>query len=111
MLRTASIDQSLNFIRLGIKSEHRSRAPPGREIHTAIVRDELIGIKGVEVLCMEYGSDLGEWRRRSALKMWTGWPTFPMVFHKGTLIGGASELGGLVATGEVRVKANLADVI
>ena len=28
--------------------------------------------------------------------MWTGWPTFPMVFVKGTLIGGADELEALV---------------
>ena len=32
---------------------------------------------------LEYGSYLGDWRRRTALKMWTGWPTFPMVFVKG----------------------------
>jgi monothiol glutaredoxin len=38
---------------------------------------------------LEYGSYLNLWRRRNALKMWTGWPTFPMVFVKGTLVGGA----------------------
>jgi len=40
---------------------------------------------------LEYGSYLGDWRRRNALKMWTGWPTFPMVFVKGMLIGGAND--------------------
>lgn len=49
---------------------------------------------------LEYGSYLSDWRRRTALKMWTGWPTFPMVFVKGTLIGGASELQKLIAGGE-----------
>jgi len=49
-----------------------------------------------------YGSYLGEWRRRSALKMWTGWQTFPMVFVKGVLIGGASELEKLLANGELK---------
>ena len=39
-----------------------------------------------------HGSYLSEWRKRNAFKMWTGWPTFPMVFHEGTLIGGANEL-------------------
>ncbi|MGZ5037307.1 MAG: hypothetical protein ACXWGT_11115, partial [Usitatibacter sp.] len=27
---------------------------------------------------LRYGSYFGEWRRRNALKMWSGWPTFPM---------------------------------
>lgn len=51
---------------------------------------------------LEYGSYLGMWRPRSALKMWTGWPTFPMVFVKGTLVGGASELQALIASGELK---------
>ena len=46
---------------------------------------------------LEYGSYFGGWRRRNALKMWTGWPTFPMVFVRATLIGGADELERLVA--------------
>jgi glutaredoxin-related protein len=49
---------------------------------------------------LEYGSYFGMWRPRSALKMWTGWPTFPMVFVKGTLVGGASELQALIDQGE-----------
>ena len=39
-----------------------------------------------------HGSYLKEWRKRNAFKMWTGWPTFPMIFHQGTLLGGANEL-------------------
>ena len=50
---------------------------------------------------LEYGSYLNTWRRRNALKMWTGWPTFPMVFVKGVLIGGAAELAALIASGEL----------
>jgi len=50
---------------------------------------------------LEYGSYLSEWRRRNALKMWTGWPTFPMVFVNGVLIGGADDLETLVASGEL----------
>ena len=41
---------------------------------------------------LEFGSYFSQWRRRNALKMWTGWPTFPMVFHRGVLIGGANDL-------------------
>ncbi len=48
-----------------------------------------------------YGSYLGDWRRRTALKMWTGWQTFPMVFVKGVLIGGCGDLEKLIQSGEL----------
>ncbi len=51
---------------------------------------------------LEYGSYLSQWRRRNALKMWTGWPTFPMVFVKGVLVGGAEDLEKLLASGELK---------
>ena len=57
---------------------------------------------GIPYHYLEYGSYFGAWRRRAALKMWTGWPTFPMVFVKGTLIGGADELERLVSGGELK---------
>src|SRR6266516_2269332 len=50
---------------------------------------------------LEYGSYLGEWSRRLVLKMWTGWPTFPMVFVKGVLVGGAEDVAKLIASGEL----------
>jgi glutaredoxin-related protein len=49
---------------------------------------------------LEYGSYFGEWRRRGALRIWTGWPTFPMIFVKGTLIGGYEDLKKLIDSGE-----------
>lgn len=55
---------------------------------------------GVAHRYLEYGSYLSDWRRRNALKMWSGWPTFPMVFVRGTLIGGAEDLARLMASGE-----------
>jgi glutaredoxin-related protein len=51
---------------------------------------------------LEYGSYLSGWRRRNALKMWTGWPTFPMVFVRGVLVGGAKDLARLHASGELK---------
>ncbi len=57
---------------------------------------------GVPFQYLEFGSYLGEWRRRNALKMWTGWPTFPMVFVKGQLVGGASDLQKLIDSGELK---------
>jgi len=50
---------------------------------------------------LEYGSYFAGWRRRNALKMWSGWPTFPMVFVKGVLVGGAEDLARLHASGEL----------
>jgi monothiol glutaredoxin len=57
---------------------------------------------GIVYKYLEYGSYFGLWRRRNALKMWTGWPTFPMIFVKGTFVGGASDLRKLIASGEIR---------
>lgn len=47
---------------------------------------------------LEYGNYFASWRRRNALKMWSGWPTFPMVFVKGQLVGGADQLADLLDT-------------
>jgi len=57
---------------------------------------------GIEYTYLEYGSYLGGYRRRLPLKMWTGWPTFPMIFVKGVLIGGASDLEKLMASGKLK---------
>ena len=40
------------------------------------------------------------WCIRNALKLWTGWPTFPMVFVKGVLVGGFDDLEKLHDSGE-----------
>jgi monothiol glutaredoxin len=57
---------------------------------------------GVAHHYLEYGSYLSQWRQRNALKMWTGWPTFPMVFVKGVLVGGADDLKNLIESGELK---------
>jgi monothiol glutaredoxin len=51
---------------------------------------------------IEIGSYVSQWRRRNALKMWTGWPTFPMVFVRGVLVGGAEDLGRLIESGDLK---------
>jgi len=51
---------------------------------------------------LEYGNYFNTWRERNALKLWTGWPTFPMVFVRGTLVGGANDLQALMASGEFK---------
>ncbi len=90
-----------------------------REVQSAIAADDVVvvGMKqnpfpkrarkalhaaGVPFRYLEYGSYLRDWRRRTALKMWTGWPTFPMVFVKDVLIGGADDLERLIQSGELK---------
>jgi monothiol glutaredoxin len=48
-----------------------------------------------------FGGYLSQWRRRNTLKMWSGWPTFPMIFVRGQLVGGATDLDALIASGEL----------
>src|SRR5512139_826342 len=90
-----------------------------REVQAAITADDVVvvGMKqnpfpkrvrkalhaaGVPYRYLEYGSYFSDWRRRNALKMWTGWPTFPMVFVGGVLVGGATDLERLIETAELR---------
>ena len=51
---------------------------------------------------MEYGSYFSQWRKRNALKLWTGWPTFPMVFVEGVLVGGDKDVQALLAAGGLK---------
>ena len=59
---------------------------------------------GIDHAYLEFGSYFSQWRRRNALKMWTGWPTFPMVFHKGVLLGGHKDTKALLAQGAIKSK-------
>lgn len=90
-----------------------------REIQTAISRDAVVVVgmaqnpfvkkarkalesAGISFTYLEYGSYFGEWKRRLAIKMWSGWPTFPQVYVKGTLIGGFSETTKELADGSLK---------
>jgi glutaredoxin-related protein len=89
-----------------------------REVQVAVAENEIVvvGMKqnpypkkarrlleaaGLPYKYIEFGSYFSHWHRRLALKMWTGWPTFPMVFVKGVLVGGADDLARLLAKGEI----------
>jgi monothiol glutaredoxin len=63
---------------------------------------KILDAAGVPYKYLEFGSYFGGWRRRNALKMWTGWPTFPMIFVTGMLIGGADDLARLTQSGELK---------
>lgn len=51
---------------------------------------------------LEYGSYFSAWKDRLAVKMWSGWPTFPQVFVRGVLLGGNAELQAALADGSLR---------
>jgi monothiol glutaredoxin len=90
-----------------------------REVQAAIVAHDVVvvGMKqnphpkkarkaldaaGIPYEYLSYGSYFGSWKRRNALKMWTGWPTFPMVFVKGVFVGGADDVKRLIDNGEIK---------
>lgn len=59
---------------------------------------------GVDFKYLEYGSYLSMWRKRLAIKLWSGWPTFPQVFVNGELIGGEDLTIAAIADGSLRAK-------
>jgi glutaredoxin-related protein len=59
---------------------------------------------GIDFHYLEYGSYLSEWQRRLAIKLWSGWPTFPQVFVRGVLIGGKDLTKAAIADGTLRAR-------
>lgn len=59
---------------------------------------------GVKYTYLEYGSYTSKWKERLAIKMWSGWPTFPQVFVKGELIGGEDLTKAALADGSLKKK-------
>jgi monothiol glutaredoxin len=57
---------------------------------------------GVQFTYLEYGSYFGMWKERLAIKMWSGWPTFPQVYVRGTLIGGFNDTTKALADGSLK---------
>jgi glutaredoxin len=63
---------------------------------------KLLAEEGVQYTYLEYGSYLSMWKERLAIKLWAGFPTFPMVFIDGTFVGGNRELVALKAAGKLK---------
>ena len=51
---------------------------------------------------LDFGNYTNMWRQRLAVKLWAGWPTLPMVFVKGHLIGGATDTKKALEDGSLR---------
>jgi monothiol glutaredoxin len=97
----------------------RFQADVTREVEQAVRRDAVVVIgmaqnphvrrvrqaldrAGVAHTYLEYGSYLSKWRERLAIKLWSGWPTFPQVFVRGTLIGGEDLTKAALADGSLK---------
>jgi glutaredoxin-related protein len=52
----------------------------------------LLRSRGIEFHYLGYGGYLSQWKQRLAIKLWSGWPTYPQIFVEGRLIGGYKEL-------------------
>lgn len=91
------------------------------EVATAVERDAVVVVgmaqnpfvrkarralddAGVAYTYLEYGSYLSVWKPRLAIKMWSGWPTFPQVFVRGALIGGHDELHQALSDGTLKAR-------
>lgn len=57
---------------------------------------------GIAYTYLEYGSYFSQWKPRLAIKLWSGWPTYPQVFARGQLLGGFEELRAALADGSLR---------
>ncbi|MDP2341263.1 MAG: glutaredoxin [Deltaproteobacteria bacterium] len=57
---------------------------------------------GIAFTSVDHGNYLFGYRRRLAIKMWTGFPTFPQVFVDGVLIGGHHELKLMLTAGQLK---------
>ena len=60
---------------------------------------------GISFTYLEYGSYFSHWRERLAIKLWSGWPTYPQVFVHAKLMGGCQRTEAALADG--RFKAAL----
>ena len=54
--------------------------------------------KNIKYKYIEHGNYFNGWKLRLAIKLWSGWPTFPQVFHNGILVGGSSDLKAYLAS-------------
>lgn len=72
-----------------------------QNLHVKNVRKALTAA-GVDFHLLSYGSYFSQWGRRLAIKQWSGWPTFPQVFVRGTLIGGEDLTKAALADGSLK---------
>jgi len=73
--------------------------------HVKNVRKALTNA-GITFTYLEYGSYFSGWQRRLAIKLWSGWPTFPQVFVRGALVGGEDLTKAALADGSLQAPSS-----
>ena len=58
--------------------------------------------ENIEYAYLEYGGYFSKWKARLAIKLWSGWPTYPQVFVKGQLMGGNVRTRKALADGSLQ---------
>jgi glutaredoxin-related protein len=66
---------------------------------------KLLSHSSLEFKSLDYGNYFTGWKTRLAIKLWSGWPTFPQVFVNGKLIGGYTELAKQIESGVIQTKS------
>lgn len=59
---------------------------------------------GIAYTYLGFGNYLTGWKERLAIKIWSGFPTFPQVFVKGVLFGGNTDVRAAIADGTLRAR-------
>ncbi len=102
-----------------LAARERFHADTVKEVAAAVSRDKVVVVgmawnphvkqarrilqeEDVGYTNLEYGNYVSGWKRRLAIKLWAGWPTFPMVFVNGALVGGASDLEAIRKAGDLK---------
>lgn len=57
---------------------------------------------GIPFAYLQYGSYVSGWKKRLAIKLWSGWATYPQVFVGGKLVGGYNDLAHQLKLGNVK---------
>lgn len=58
--------------------------------------------QNIQYVYLEYGGYVSKWKERLAIKIWSGWPTYPQVFVKGILMGGNQLTRKALADGSLK---------
>ncbi|MDP2304540.1 MAG: glutaredoxin [Pseudomonadota bacterium] len=102
-----------------VAARERFHADTIAEVSGAIARDKVVVVgmgwnphvkkarrilqeEDIGYTYLEYGNYVSAWKKRLAIKIWAGWPTFPMVFVNGALVGGGSDLEAVRKAGELK---------
>ncbi len=102
--RTAQADfhkQTVDEVKHAIAMHEVVVIGMGWNPHVARVRKAL-DEAGVPHHDLDIGNYLTGWKERLAVKLWAGWPTFPMVFVRTVLVGGATDTVRALRDGELQ---------